>query len=99
MDSTVALFWAVRCYGADRIRALSVDVRRCVAKGGGGATMRARPKFDEWSLNVTVEYDERVISRADLLSAINDAGRFAGLGEYRPSSPKGGQFGRYAFEK
>jgi hypothetical protein len=23
------------------------------------------------------------------------AGRFAGLGEYRPSSPKGGQFGRY----
>lgn len=76
-----------------------VDVRRCVAKGGGGATMRARPKFDEWSLNVTVEYDERVISRADLLSAINDAGRFAGLGEYRPSSPKGGQFGRYAVEK
>lgn len=71
-----------------------VDVRR-VVNNGGGATMRARPRFDEWSMQLTLDFDEHMISRPDLLSAFERAGKFAGIGEYRPSSPKGGQFGRY----
>ncbi len=71
-----------------------VDVRR-VVNNGGGATMRARPRFDSWVLSVTLDYDEHMISRPDLLAAFERAGKFAGIGEYRPSSPKGGQYGRY----
>jgi hypothetical protein len=75
-----------------------IDVRRVVAKGGGGATMRARPKFSPWHMKVEFTFDEAMISRRDLLASLETAGKFAGLGEYRPSSPKGGQFGRYTVE-
>ncbi len=74
-----------------------VDVRRIV-NNGGGATMRARPRFEKWSLTVPLDFDEHMISRPDLLSAFDRAGKFAGIGEYRPSSPKGGQYGRYSVE-
>lgn len=77
-----------------------VDVRRVVNNGRGGATMRARPIFREWLLNLELEYDENVISNErDLLAVMSHAGRFAGLGEYRPSSPKGGHFGRFTVEQ
>lgn len=75
-----------------------VDVRRIV-NNGGGSTIRARPKWETWSLAFELEIDDSVISEADLLDAISKAGRFAGIGEYRPSSPKGGQFGRYEVAK
>ncbi len=74
-----------------------VDVRRIV-NNGGGATMRARPRFDKWSLMMALDFDEHMISRPDLLASFERAGKFAGIGEYRPSSPKGGQYGRYRVE-
>lgn len=75
-----------------------VDVRRIV-NNGGGATIRARPKWETWSLAFELDIDDEVISERDTVDAIQKAGRFAGIGEYRPSSKKGGQFGRYEVAK
>lgn len=72
--------------------------RRAVGVGTA-RTIRTRPKFENWRLQVTFEHEEEVISERDLLSAVVAAGRYCGLGEYRPSSPKGGQFGRFTIEK
>lgn len=75
-----------------------VDVRRIV-NNGAGATIRARPRWDRWSLVFNLDIDDEVISERDIIDAIQKAGRFAGIGEYRPSSKKGGQYGRYEIVK
>src|SRR5690606_25719622 len=82
----------------DGMYAAGLKDRRAVGVGTA-RTIRTRPKFENWRLQVTFEHEEEVISERDLLSALVAAGRYCGLGEYRPSSPKGGQFGRFIIEK
>jgi len=45
---------------------------------------RVRPIFDQWSLTVDMEYEPDVITREELIRAINDAGSLIGLGDWRP---------------
>jgi len=52
-------------------------------------TMRARPRFDEWSLTFELFFDPEVLSESDLKEAIETAGTLVGLCEKRP------QFGRF----
>ncbi len=54
--------------------------------------MRARPRFDEWSVRVELVFDPEVLSDVDLIEAIETAGTLAGLCEKRP------QFGRFSVE-
>ncbi len=51
--------------------------------------MRTRPRFDQWSAEATVLYNDEVVSERDLERWIADAGRLVGLGDYRP------RFGRF----
>jgi hypothetical protein len=76
-----------------------VDVRRVVNKGGGGSTMRARPRFNKWRLETTIEIDTAVLDEDDLIRFIVAAGKYEGLGEFRPGSPKGGHYGKYRLDK
>lgn len=55
--------------------------------------MRHRARLEKWSLNFQLELDDEIIPEDDLNQILSDAGRRAGLGDYRP--PKGGPFGRY----
>ncbi len=55
--------------------------------------MRHRARLEKWSLNFQLELDDEIIPEDDLNQILTDAGRRAGLGDYRP--PKGGPFGRY----
>jgi hypothetical protein len=71
-----------------------VDVRRVVI--GGKGVMRARPIFRQWWMDIDITVDmHQVRSVEKLLEYITSAGMYAGIGSYRPSSPKGGRFGRY----
>lgn len=55
-------------------------------------TMRCRAKFENWSCDAEVYFDSTMINRDQLVQAMHDAGRFSGMGDYRPT------FGRYEIE-
>lgn len=71
-------------------------VDRRSVKNQAARVMRTRPIFQEWTVEAEAEVDPGVIRSIDGLQQIADqAGAMAGLGDYRPSSPHGGPFGRY----
>jgi hypothetical protein len=51
--------------------------------------MRTRPIFREWALAFGVEYDPEVMNVEQVLEALIQAGRYVGLGDWRP------EFGRF----
>jgi hypothetical protein len=56
--------------------------------------MRARPRFDDWSLEFQIEnVDPTVIHRDTLYKILLDAGKYYGLGDFRP------EFGLFEVEK
>ena len=54
--------------------------------------MTCRPRFNEWSCQIEVIYDDTVINTGDLIIAIEQAGQLVGIGDYRP------WFGRFKGE-
>lgn len=54
--------------------------------------LRTRPRFDRWALDVTLEHMPDVITRDDILRALDVAGTKLGFGDYRP------RFGRFIVE-
>ena len=52
--------------------------------------LRTRPKFDEWSVDLTMIFDAEFMRRETLLDIVRLAGRRVGVGDYRP------RFGRFA---
>jgi len=71
-----------------------VDCRS--VKVGQARLMRYRPRLNDWSMTVEVVFDENMIERAQILAAAENAGRYVGIGDYRPA--KGGAFGRFSVE-
>lgn len=72
-----------------------VDCRSVVV--GMKRIMRYRPKLQDWSLIVDIVYHERIVEKANILCAAEDAGSFIGIGDYRPET--GGNFGRFQVEE
>jgi len=69
-----------------------VDVRSVVVQRQ--RILRARPRFDDWSLEFEIINDDPTIIPMDMLKRIlTDAGRYYGLGDFRP------EFGLFAVEK
>lgn len=62
----------------------------------GGADIRFRGQFDEWSAIFTAKYNAAVLSLEQLVNMFNLGGFASGLGEWRPE--KGGTFGMYHVE-
>ena len=46
--------------------------------------MRTRPVFEEWQLELEIELDLTVLDPAKIDQLIEEAGRYQGLGDYRP---------------
>jgi predicted RNA-binding protein with TRAM domain len=67
------------------------------AKVGMSKHIRVRPRFDRWQLRGTLTVLEPDMISTDSLQNILDmAGSYAGLGNWRPSSPsRPGSFGRF----
>lgn len=71
-------------------------IYQTMVKVGQSTLLRTRPLFNNWSLEVTITFDEAVINRESLIQAAKDAGRLVGLCDWRIE--KGGQFGRFRVE-
>jgi hypothetical protein len=76
-----------------------IYIKRVVVQGQG--VMRARPMVRNlpeedggpWLCIVEFEYDEDTISPPEIAMIVAQAGKFPGVGDYRPG--RGGPFGRY----
>ena len=76
------------------------DSRFVLAKSvvvGQSRLMRHRPRFPAgWKLSVIVEVDDTRINLDELKNIMSNAGRYIGLGDWRPN--KGGTYGRFQCE-
>ncbi len=70
------------------------DKRRGVLAANGAAVGIVRPKFPTWAFDVTVEVDLDHVDIDKVKELFNAAGRYSGLGDFRPS--KRGPFGRFS---
>lgn len=68
-----------------------VDVRGVVVNTGG-TVMRCRPIFHEWSATFTVNYNESLINRDDLIQFLEEGGSKCSIGDHRP------RYGRFSVE-
>lgn len=46
--------------------------------------MRCRPKFNDWSVEFTIAFNEDVVNVEEVRKALTDAGSLVGLCDYRP---------------
>jgi hypothetical protein len=60
-----------------------------VRNDNGGADLRVRPMWREWSCNLRVSYDTDMFSEQDVTNLLVRAGMQIGIGEGRPDSRKG----------
>lgn len=60
---------------------------------GQARTMRARPRFDVWTADVSLLVDDSTVNVSDVMEAMTTAGRLIGMGDFRP------RFGRFDVEK
>lgn len=79
----------VRVYGESRMREDMVRV------GMGSADIRFRPEYPKWEVNLTIEFNEGVISLDQIYQMIKAAGYGCGIGEMRPEKGKF-NYGRFA---
>jgi len=68
----------------------------CVRVGAGGADIRWRPEFREWSCEISMTIDADNLPVDSLVNLVNRAGFGVGLCEMRPE--KGKDFGRYEID-
>lgn len=77
-------------------RALGFDLSVKRASVGTAKHVRVRPKFEDWEVRGTIAVNEPAITESVLAQLFDIAGRLAGLGDWRPSSPKKpGPFGMF----
>jgi len=58
--------------------------------------LRYRGEFPEWSASLEIEYDDNMVSLESLLGLIQRAGKYVGVGEWRPQ--RGGIYGCFTVE-
>lgn len=68
------------------------------ARVGTSKHVRVRPRFRNWSATGTVTVFDAQISADMLRTLLAFAGRYAGIGDWRPGSPTPGQFGMFSSE-
>lgn len=64
-----------------------------VRVGRGVADLRYRAEFPEWRVNVTVDFNPRVLTAEKVINLLNHAGFHVGVGDWRPE--KNGNHGRF----
>jgi hypothetical protein len=68
------------------------------ARVGTSKHVRVRPRFEGWSCTGTLTVVDPTITKEMLETILRFAGAFCGLGDWRPSSPTPGPFGRFTAE-
>lgn len=81
-----------RIYGESRMRQDMVRV------GMGAADIRFRPEYVQWSANLTIEFNEGVLSLDQIYQLVKAAGYGCGVGEMRPEKGKF-NYGRFVLSQ
>lgn len=69
------------------------------ARIGASKHVRVRPRFNAWHASGTLTVFDETITHDVLRNILEFAGRYAGIGDWRPSSPKApGPFGKFTVE-
>lgn len=80
----------------ERVRAAGFELFVKRAKIGASKHVRVRPYFSEWQASGAVAVIDDQITKEVLVDILTYAGKYKGLGDWRPSSPKApGPFGRF----
>jgi len=74
-----------------------VDKRSAVNRNIKGRIIVIRPKWNEWQITFTLDIDDDTLTNETILSLLNYAGRYVGLGSFRPEHR--GHFGRFSVVK
>jgi len=82
----------VRIYGDSRMRQDMVRV------GMGSADVRFRPEYPTWEANLTIEFNEGILSLDQIYQLVKAAGYGCGIGEMRPEKGKF-NYGRFALSQ
>lgn len=61
-----------------------------VAKHSIGSNMKFTPAFQDWSAELVIKYDANNISSSDIVTLLNYAGFYVGVGANRPKGMGGG---------
>lgn len=83
---------------ADAARKLGFRLHVKPCRIGTSSHVRVRPWFSGWSVSGVLEIspeDEEVLGLSALRDLFAACGRLVGLGDWRPGSPKPGQYGRF----
>ncbi len=70
-----------------------------VRLGGTSADLRYRPQYWPWRATLRIDFIPTLITPESVLALV-EAGGFGGVGEWRPSAPKGltGSYGRFTID-
>lgn len=74
-----------------KVSDVEIDSRPCVVQRA--RIMRHRARLEAWSVSCDLMVEDDIIPTKDVHQMLTDAGRRAGLGDFRPQ--KGGPFGRF----
>ncbi len=75
------------------VKTYMIDSRRVVNKATKGAIIRHRPRIENWSVDIHLNYDETLLRESEVRQIVDDAGRRVGVLDYRPWCK--GPFGRF----
>lgn len=66
-----------------------------------GAQTKFTPQFHDWSCELKIEFDQNNISEQDIITLLNYAGFYNGIGAWRPKGGGGGsgEYGMYEVEQ
>lgn len=70
-----------------------IDSRAVVIAATKGRIVRHRPRLDTWKVDFQIEWDETLLTEAQVRRVVDDAGTRVGVLDFRPA--KKGPFGRF----
>lgn len=75
------------------VKPFALDSRPVVIPATRGRIVRHRPRLDEWAVKFSLEYDDVLLTEAQIRKVVDDTGTRVGLLDFRPE--KKGPFGRF----
>ena len=75
-----------------KLKDVEIDSRPVVIQRA--RIMRHRARLEKWKVSLVLEIDETIIPVDNVHEILSDAGKRAGMGDFRPQ--KGGPFGRFS---
>lgn len=75
------------------VKEYKIDSRPVVIAATKGRIIRHRPRLDSWSVSFEIEFDDTLLTEAQVRRVVDDAGSRVGLLDFRPE--RKGPFGRF----